>query len=209
MAKNIFNIHARIQGALKKGIGSYFTPDRVDAEIHSESMNLWKKYVAMYEKDADITAIMDVFRRTENVSLISGLGTMTAAFQRPVSVADSNGVKIDIVDIGMWYDRLNNPLKAPTTTYPACTFENRTITVRPASLTSCVVKYLKYPTAPVYAFTQVGTRYVYDDANSVALEFPEILHDDIVNRVLANLGLTNREPQVIQYSNLEMQKEGR
>lgn len=209
MAKNIFDIHSRIQSALKKGIGSYFAPEKIDAEIHAESLNLWKKYAALYEKDADITAIMDVFRRTETVTLVTGLGTMTAAYQRPVGVADALGKKIEIVDVGMWYDRLNHPLKAPSTDYPVCMFENRQINVRPTSLSSCVVKYLKYPTLPVYAYTTSGTRYVYSDASSVALEWPEIVFDDIINRVLANLGLTNRELMVMQYAQNEKVQEGK
>ena len=209
MAKAIFNIHSRIQLALKKGIGSYYAPEKIDAEIQSESLNLWNKYVAMYEKDADITAVMDTFRRTESVVLTGGVGTMTAAYQRPVAVADSSGVKIDIVDIAMWYDRISHPLKTPSTTYPVCTFENKTITVRPTSLASCVVKYLKYPTPPVYAYSVSGTRYIYDDAASTEIEWPIIVHDYIVNRVLASLGLNIRENAVIQYSNIEQQKEGR
>lgn len=209
MAKFIKSIHDRINFAIKKGLTGYISPSNIDAEVHAESLNLWKKYSALYEKDSDITAIMDVFRRPESVTLTAGVGTMSAAYQRPVGVFDSTGKKIEVVDVAMWADRINHPLKTPSTDYPVAMFENRQINVRPTSLTSCIVRYLKYPTAPVYAFSVVGTRYVYNDAASTDIEWPEIVHDDIMLRVLSNLGINMREPVMMQYSQMEKAQEGK
>lgn len=209
MAKFIKSIHDRINFAIKKGLTGYLSPSTIDAEIQAESLNLWKKYSKLYEIDADVTAIMDVFRRSEAVTLTAGLGTMTAAYQRPVGVTGPSGQKIDIVDVAFWPDRINHPLKTPSTDYPVCLFENRQIIVRPTTLASCDVRYLKYPTAPVYAYSQVGTRYVYDDAASTDLEWPSIVHDDLMIRVLSNLGINMRESLMVQYSEQQKAQEGR
>lgn len=209
MAKLVKIIHDRVNFAIKKGLTGYVSPDKIDTEINTESMNLWLKYTPQFEKDADIAAILDPFKRTETCTLTSGEFTMTAAYTRPTGVFTSAGKKIDIVDIAMWGDRANHPLKAPTADYPACRFENRKIIVLPNTLTSAIVHYLKYPTKVVYAYTVVGTRYVYDDTNSVDCEWPEVVHDMIMNRVLANLGINMRELMGIQYSQNEKAQEGK
>lgn len=209
MAKLVKTIHDRVNLAIKKGLSGYFSPDKIDTEINAESMNLWLKYTPLFEKDADIAAILDPFKRNEEVTLTSGLGTMTAAFQRPTVVLTEGGVKIEIVDIGMWADRVNHPLKAPSADYPVCRFQNKQITVLPTSLTKAIVHYLKYPTKVVYAYTVVGTRYVYDDTNSIDCEWPEPVHDMIMNRVLENLGINIRELLMIQTSQQNKAQEGR
>lgn len=209
MSKFILSIHNRVNFAIKKGLTGYISPDKIDTEVNTESYNLWRKYAALYERDADITAIMDQFRRQEAATLVSGEFTMTAAYQRPVGVVDSAGKKIEIVDIAHWPDRLNHPLKAPNTNYPACTFENKKIIVRPTTIKSAVIYYLKYPEKYVYAFSTVGSRYVYDDSTSADAEWPEIIHDDLMLRVLSNLGINMRELMVLQYSQAEKAQEGK
>lgn len=210
MAKFIFTIHNRINFAIKKGLTGYVSPDKIDQEVNAESMNLWLKYTPLFEKDSDIAAILDPFKTPETVALVSGQGTMVAAFQRPIGVFDDIASrKIEIVDIAMWADRINHPLKAPNTDYPVCRFENKKIFVIPTSLATCTVYYLKYPTTAVYAFSQVGTRYVYDEANSVDFEWPVQTHDMIMNRVLQNLGLNMREVMLIQNSQQDKIQEGK
>lgn len=209
MAKLVKTIHDRINFAIKKGLTGYISPDKIDTEINTESMNLWLKYEPMFERDATIAAFLDPFKRSESVTITAGEGTMTAAYTRPTGVFDSAGKKIEIVDIAMWGDRINHPLKTPSTDYPVCRFENRKIIIRPTTITPVTVHYLKYPTKVVYAYTLVGTRYVYDDTNSVDTEWPEILHDQITERVLANLGINMRETVLVQYSQQEKQQEGK
>lgn len=209
MPKFIKNIHDRVNFATKKGLTGYHSPTQIDSEVNAESFNLWLKYTAMFEKDSDVAAALDPFKRTESVVITAGEGTMTTAFQRPTGVVDASGKKIDIVDIGMWADRVNHPLKAPNTDYPVCRFENRKIIIRPTSIAQATVYYLKHPTLAVYAYTLAGTRYVYDDTNSIDFDWPAQVHDQITERVLANLGINMREMQLIQYSNTEFQKEGR
>lgn len=209
MALFIQKLHDRINFATKKGLTGYHSPAQIDNEVNAESMNLWLKYTPLFEKDSDIAAILDPFKRNETVTLTSGTGSMTAAFQRPTGVFTSGGIKIDIVDIGMWADRINHPLKTPTTDYPACYFANQQIIVRPTSLTQAIVHYLKYPTTAVYGYAINGTRYVYDDATSVDFDWPKSVHDQVMNRVLSNLGINIRELMTLQYAQQEKAQEGK
>jgi hypothetical protein len=71
------------------------------------------------------------------------------------------------------------------------------------------VTYIATPVKPVYAYTLSGEDYIYDDVNSVDIEFPDVLHDDIMNRVLSNLGIAMRDGQLTQFSDQQKAMENR
>lgn len=211
MAKFIKTIVDRINMATKKGLCPYYSPDQLEDEVHAESMNLWKKYIDDFEKTQKMSVYMDPFRLKEVVAISSGSGTLvTAKGQYRISVfVTGTDIKIDMVNIDKWADRINNSVVGPDATYPVGRIDNAAIYIRPTSVTSVDVHFLKTPKKPVYAFTPSDDDYVYNDGSSEDFEWPEILHDEIMNRVLANLGIAQREGELIQYSNLEQQKEGK
>lgn len=211
MAKFIKNIVDRINLANRKGLSPFYSPDQIVAEVHSESMNLWLKYIQEFERTQIISTILDPFRDKETVALTSGAGTLVtskARYKAAVMVATTD-IKVELVPIGQWSDRVNQSVKVPSATYPIARIDNADIIVRPTSIASVVVHFIKKPTKPVYAFNEVDEDYIYDDATSSDFEWNEECHDQIMNRVLANLGVSQRENQMIQYSNIEKQTEGK
>lgn len=212
MAKKIKTIHDRINFAVKKGQTGYFSPTKLDDEIYAEVLNLWKKYVAEFEATQLVSTFLDPFKASEDCSPngTTGIGTLTAAYQYPTAVrVISNGKKIDIVDRAHWDNRVNHPIEGPTADYPICTFENKQIIVRPVNIGDVQINYLKKPTKPVYAYDNVSDRYVYNDSSSVEIEFDESLHDEIINRVLGNLGVPMREEFLVRVSQQEKMTEGK
>jgi hypothetical protein len=65
--------------------------------------------------------------------------------------------------------------------------------------------YLRKPKEPKWAFNIVNGRPVYDELNSVDLEAPEELANEIIVMCASYLGINLREPQLIEYA--EMLKE--
>lgn len=113
----------------------------------------------------------------------------------------------DISDESFNY-RVNHPVKVPTKVYPIANRLNQSIIVRPASaFTTVKIGYLKRPIRPVYAYTTVGDRYIYDDTNSVDFEWNETVHDIIMEKALANMGINMRSQEMIQFSNQQQQIE--
>lgn len=210
MAKFIKTLVDRINLLNRKGLSPYYSPLQIGEDVHSASLNLWKKYIQEFERTQLISVYLEPLRGKESVTLTNGAGTLVASKgQYKTAVMLSSDIKVEQVDIGHWSDRINHSVKTPTATYPVCRIDNVDIVVRPVSVPSVIVHFLKTPTKPVYAYTTSGDDYVYDDANSVDFEWPAQLHDEIVDRVLGNLGISQREPQLVQFSNLEQQKEGR
>jgi hypothetical protein len=209
--KFIKTIFDRIELLNRKGMGSYYSPDQVVEEVHTESLNIWKKYVQEFEKTQIISVYLDPLRGKQTIALTGGAGLLIAAkgqYKTAVMVTGTD-VKVTQVDIAHWSEAVNDSVRVPSTTYPIGRIDNADIIVRPTGIASVDVHYIQLPTKPVYAFNEVGEDYVYDDAASVDFEWSELLHDDITNRVLGNLGFSQREVNAVQYSNTEMQKENK
>jgi hypothetical protein len=209
--KFIKTIVDRVNFLNAKGLGKYYSPDQIVQEVHTESLNIWKKYVQEFERTQIISVFLEPLRGKQTVALTAGAGTLVAAkgqYKTAVMIPTTD-VKVTQTDVGHWSDAVNDSVRVPSAIYPICRIDNADIIVRPTTIASVDVHYIKKPTRPVYSFNMVDDDYVYDDSSSVDFEWNEELHDDIMNRVLGNLGFTQREAAAVQYSNMEMQKENK
>lgn len=181
--------------------------DEIDAEV----MNLWRKYIPLYATDQTIALFFKPFEKIETVTGLTGISEgvkqVTNCHKYPISVMTSAGKSVDRLTISEYDKRKNHPNKGPSADYPMCKFVGNNIYVAPN--TDVVVTYISVPDKAIYAFTLTGDDYVYDDNNSVDIELDRLYHDDVVNRVLANIGINMRDMQAIQYANNEQAKEGR
>lgn len=91
-------------------------------------------------------------------------------------------------------------LAPPTTRFPICKFTSTSIKVRPKTLQKVELSYLKVPTTPIWAFTTVSNRPVYDAANSVDIDAPADMINDIAMSLLDFLGISIRESSIVQYA---------
>ncbi len=205
--KHIKSIVDRIQLALRKGLSPYYSPAQIVDEIHAESMNLWKKYVDEFERTQRISVYMHPFAFEEPIAITGFIGH-TAHVDAYITAISFRGKRVQLIPIGHWNQRINDSIRVPTDDYPVCMQSGTKFTVYPGTVTSLHIHRLRKPTKPVYAYIVSGDDYVYDDATSIDFEWPEILHDEIINRVLNNMGISQREGALTNYSNIEQQKEG-
>lgn len=89
--------------------------------------------------------------------------------------------------------------------YIMATIGDEEIKLYPNDIQRVNFSYLRKPIDPVWAFTLVSGRPVYDVVNSVDLECPDEAVNEIVMMALSYLGINLREPELVQYS--EMMKE--
>lgn len=108
---------------------------------------------------------------------------------------------VDIVRDNEVGSKLGSNIVNPTKKYPMASIQDTFIQFYPKNIGFVTMSYLKQPTLPVWGYTGgVTTPPVYDSTTSVQLESPEETHNDIVVRILRYLGISIREPQLIQYS---------
>lgn len=211
MPKAIKNIHDRINLAIRKGQTGYFSTSEIDAEIYAEINDMWRKYVVEFEKTRIINIYLNPFIKTEDVTPnpSDGSVTLTNAFHYPLAIrVKANGKEVNELDQARWDVRINHPIEFPTADYPICKFENKKLWARPINIGELTVSYINKPVAPVYAYTIVNNRPVYNDGASVDVEFDVILHNDLVSRVLRNLGVPMREELLIRDGQQNKMEEG-
>jgi hypothetical protein len=212
MAKLIQTIHDRVNLAIRKGQTGYFSPEQIDKEVYTEMLNIWRVYVKEFERARIINTYLNMFIRTEDVTPnpTDGSILLTDAWHYPVAIrVKATGKDVDEVDQGKWDRRINHSIEFPDADNPICKFESKKIWARPIDIGELTVSYIAKPIKPVYAYDVVGDRYVYNDGNSVDVEFDELLHDDIKNRVLGNLGVPMREEFMVRNSEQKKATEGR
>lgn|SRR3990167_83782 len=95
---------------------------------------------------------------------------------------------------------LSSSIKAPTHRYPVCAFYNDYIQLYPKTIGRVVFTYLRTPTLPVWGYTVVNNRPVYNAATSVDIESPDETHNEICMNALSYLGISLKDGEIVQYA---------
>lgn len=106
-------------------------------------------------------------------------------------------------------NRLASSIVYPSKRYPAMSYGSDYMQFYPIDLGYVDFTYLREPAKPEWVFTVVNGRPVYDSANSVNIEAPKEIFTKIAMRILSYLGVNIREPQLIQYAEMQEQKQNR
>lgn len=116
---------------------------------------------------------------------------------------DISWIPVTVVTDNERWAYLQSSLRKPTKEYPICTFiGNDIIQFYPLDITSAYLVYLRYPIAPVWAYIPDPDGYpIYDPANSVDIELPEICIDELAVTLLNRVGISIREPGLTDWAN--------
>jgi len=91
--------------------------------------------------------------------------------------------------------------------YVIAAFYKDHIQIYPKNIGVVDFTYLRKPITPYWAFTVVNGRPVYNSADSIDLEAPDEVVNEIVMMCASYLGINLREPQLIQYAE-QMKQQG-
>lgn len=208
MAKFIKEIHDVINFMTGKGQTGYHSPEEIDNAVHEASLNLFNILKKEFEDTGNIADDLSPFIVGPTaLTLTSGVANKPANYKHCISLtAGSSEVDVDRVDHAMLPARRNDPLCPPTADYPICTFYGSTIQFYPTSLTNVKITYLKTPTKPTWAYSVTSERFVYDDTDSVDIEWKENRHPDIRAKAMEYLGINLREADLVQFAQLKKQE---
>ena len=107
----------------------------------------------------------------------------------------------------------NSLLTAPTKIFPAYSLNNDSITVLPKTINNpgqVFSQYIRYPKDPKWTYsTLTGGQPVFDQSQSDYQDFELPIEDEVnlVIKILQYSGIQIRETQVVQFANLEEQKD--
>jgi hypothetical protein len=169
-------------------------------------MSLFNEYLGQYELTSTIHEYLAPFELTTTFTSASDKVAPNsykkpADYVRYTMIMSEDGVKIDIVNNAMWANRKNDPNEGPEDDFPIARLGSEVIDILPETIKPHLW-YLKEPVKPEYLTDSQGN---YDDAGSTDVEWSPTLFHRLANRACSKLGISLREQQIVQYSEVMKQ----
>jgi hypothetical protein len=97
-------------------------------------------------------------------------------------------------------------IRKPTKEYPIAKMIADGIQFAPSNLGTVSFTYYRYPVNPVWGYTTAGGFNTYNALTSTNIELPEICAEEVVFTTLQRLGISIREPMLINWADQQRQK---
>lgn len=212
MAKLIKQIYDLVSLATDKGITGYHSDSQIMDVVDQAQMGLFRILIREFAKTKQIRNELLPFQKRANVTITSRIGSLPVDFEHEIdcwATVQSVDQPIRIIESGMFRSRMNDPIDAPSATnlFANIYFDSVKKIELCFQVTPLVLNYFKRPIKPVYATTISGGQLIYDDTNTVDVEFGPLLHDVLVKDSLLLLGLNMRDGQVQRVGQSPIPKE--
>lgn len=114
--------------------------------------------------------------------------------------------QVELLREAEFASRNGNYTKRPTTMNPVGIIRNDGIHIKPATIASCDLHYLRWPVDPVFNYT-IGDGFItYDASSSVEVEWPVSEHLTLVKMILSLVGINLREAELVQYAEQKLKQ---
>ena len=117
---------------------------------------------------------------------------------------------IDVVTDKRWSERVSHAIEYPDRDYPICNIVANKIRFMPKDLRQVLMTYYRWPVTPIYKMAYDFSDYkmeVYDEVNSVQLEWDDMNIYDIIILMLEFFGIKMTAQDLVQFSDQKI-KEG-
>jgi hypothetical protein len=204
---------------INKYIGSYFSPEELDAVADRGQMALYTDLQPKWATSQRVKDALAPFRQTWNFTpsnTISGYLPIPSNLNYLNLLAvdvtyDISGVTryvpVQMVNEDEWGSRMNSQIDPVTVTSPIGKLvAPGLIQMAPLTGYTGVVTFLRRPVAPQFIYSVISGRVIaYDDAPSTQLEWRETEQDAVLLKALASLGINLSDPEVSQFAEAKNQ----
>lgn len=200
--KLIKQIHDLIGLAIDKGYTQYISDSQIDDAIDQGQMVLFRELVKVFPRDKRVRNDLLPFEVRADVIMTSKVGPLPSDFEQEVEAwytASSVDYPIQLVEQGFFRRRIRDVVDPPSATnlFASIYYDSTRKIEISNQVTPIKLVYFKRPTKPVYATTgPVNDQYSYDDTTSTDVLWSATMHDILVQKTLAILGLNMRDLQV-------------
>lgn len=200
-------IHNRMDVIMDKLQSGYFSPEEKDEALDFASMAKFNVYLPIYGKDMDSREALKPFKVVKQFETNSeGVFTLTDCSRllsgNLMVLKDGKALKRGFVipNEDEIDGKRNSQLKPITLMYPIVEVLNETeYRVEPVMETGGEVTYLKRPNKPKFAYSSISDDVpVYDDAQSVQLNWNDKYVDDIIFSAIGFLGIPLSSEWLVQ-----------
>lgn len=218
MAQSINEVYLFVQDLINKNQNGYLPPAEFNRLINqaqyarfNELYGKPEQFAAAnmpvakmaYARTQEISEKLSPFVVTSTLTFTSGSASVPGTLVHAVAMT-AGGKAVKRVEFDRLANYINSTIDNPTVAYPIYTQTDTTYKIYPTSITSGELTYLRLPTEAVWAFTVDDDEPVYDEANSVDLEWDTTETNNIAMKLLSMYGISVKDQQVVNYA--EQQK---
>lgn len=165
-----------------------------------------------YEVTQKISDDLRAFKKQPNVILDrSGHLALPSDYVHLISLRYKTGTNVDgvvvpkyvdikIIDEDKEYYRLGSGIVAPTKKFPIGVLKSDYVQIYPTNITTVQLSYLSQPPKPVWGYTMINNRPVFNAATSVDLLWPDVVINDIVILALSYVGISIKDGDLLNYT---------
>ena len=214
----IDEIYQFVQFLANKDQRGYIKPSEFNLAVERAQLDEIKELIANESTHQNYDKLRTVIDKTTITYSATGNGAFTLPSDYLYFLSatfDSDGpvhYEVEMVNHDQLFKKINSTIVFPSSSYPIGVIMEDGIEIynntsgADATAGNVVLNYVKIPAAPVWTYQLVNNMYVYD-ASSASLQqltLPESTHQDIISRVVSYLGVSLREADLVEYSELKM-----
>lgn len=122
------------------------------------------------------------------------------------SYYNGNEYPIDLIENTKWGDVLISALNPPTLRFPKYAQFGNEYRFAPKNIGTVFIDYFRTPLRPIWAYTVVNNRPVYDSANSIDFEWDEFAFNNVAAMFLSLNGVNLKDTELAQFSQMYKQE---
>jgi len=194
-----------VQFVANKESRGWISPEEFLIAAEVAQLSLYSELEALYAQTKTVHASLRPFVAFTS-TLTEAAGTLPVGFRIPIvaSIVSGGGVvgsEVREIEIAELPNIIISSIVAPSVSYPIYYIngEAGVVHILPDTVTM-KINYLKAPIPPVWAYTIVSGRPVYDSVNSTNFGFDPSLFTEISMRILANIGINIGKEEITQYA---------
>ncbi len=181
------------------------SPEKIDNALHIAQLQYFNELLQAFPKDEQTEMLLRPFMQTSKLTYDATLKAFPAELYTIDALLTATGTRIEKVPTHQWSFKLKSTISSPTKEYPAYRhLQGGKIEVVPEGAFPEVYAYrFVTPTFPKWAYDRQGSQQIYNDNNSTDLQWNEQALPLLINRTLKLLGISVRDEQLVQYSQVE------
>jgi hypothetical protein len=206
-------IHDWINFIIDKEQGGWFPPEEIDSALDKAQLSLFNQYrdrYAINQQDQDALGPFKIRYTFTNSKTPSGVlsfpqnyQSFLGAYRQTTSPAGIRYKQIEIINDDELAERLSSSLRPVTENDPIGQWIGRgEIQLWPQVPNAGYAYYLRRPDAPEFVYTMNGRTVVYDDIQSVQLEWDDANTQKIMIKAIEFLGVNLDNDKLIAYTKL-------
>lgn len=190
------------------------TPSQFNQMATQVQWEYFEKDYVKWQQTQDVTDALAIFLKSL-VTSIPNTGQLAypSDYEHVTSVRhyyvknNNSGIEVPVneVDNDKYAERVQSEVMPPTLRFPIWTAYSNYMQFEPKNIGLITFDYFRKPIDPVWGFTIVNNRPVYDPTTSTQWELPPQTHNILTFEMCSLLGINLREDQLVQYSELQKQ----